>query len=77
VIADVTIDSDMEPQMNLSLSLFRLQTLFTRRAVIRRRLEQIELRSLKKRLSKRQIKHGKLRLNLMKLPKNSSRSIKC
>ena len=28
--------------MNLSLSLFRLQTLFTRRAVIRRRLEQIE-----------------------------------
>ena len=29
--------------MNLSLSLFRLQTLFTRRAVIRRRLEQIEI----------------------------------
>ncbi len=28
--------------MNTSLSLFRLQTLFTRRAVIRRRLEQIE-----------------------------------
>ena len=28
--------------MNLSLSLFRLQTLFTRRAIIRRRLEQIE-----------------------------------
>ncbi len=28
--------------MNISLSLFRLQTLFTRRAAIRRRLEQIE-----------------------------------
>lgn len=28
--------------MNLSLSLFRLQTLFTRRAIIRHRLEQIE-----------------------------------
>ena len=29
--------------MNTSLSLFRLQTLFTRRAVIRRRLDQIEI----------------------------------
>jgi predicted nucleic acid-binding Zn-ribbon protein len=33
----------MERDMNNSLSLFRLQALFTRRAVIRRRLEQIEI----------------------------------